>query len=288
MKALSRIWVGIPLAFLLLPLSATAQNKTESITVAGQTQKARTEILRSFIRSTVALSYVDGKLTRWSLPVCPLVIGLKPEENAAVGERIRKDAQLVGAQVAANQPCAPNVTVAFAPDSQALMTKIAESADKKGYLGDNDGAYQRRKLSQVVAPIQAWYGTMTTQKHRAVGAKGVPYSDIADFCQLAPCAITQASRLGDGHPSNLANVFVVVDVGKVDGRQVGTIADYIAMLTLLKTDAFPACRQPGAGRKNRWRGSGQCAADDLQEHDHHHGRDRLPAAAGPAGRSPCQ
>jgi hypothetical protein len=228
--------------FLLLPLSAAAQNKTESITVAGQAQKARTEILRSFIQSTVALSYVDGKLTRWSLPVCPLVIGLKPEENAAVAERIRKDAQLAGAQVAANQPCTPNVTVAFAPDPQALMTKIAESADRKGYLGDNDGAYHRRKLSQVVAPIQAWYGTMTTQKHRAVGAKGVPYADVADFCQLAPCFITEASRLGDGHPSNLANVFVVVDMGKVDGRQIGTVADYIAMLTLLKTDAFPACR----------------------------------------------
>jgi hypothetical protein len=122
------------------------------------------------------------------------------------------------------------------------MIKIAESADKKGYLGDNSGAYHRRKLSQVIAPIQAWYGTMTTQKHRAVAAKGVPYTDVADFCQLAPCAIVQGSRLGDGIPSNLANVFVVVDLAKVGGRQVGTVADYVAMLTLLKTDAFPACR----------------------------------------------
>lgn len=59
---------------------------------------------------------------------------------------------------------------------------------------------------------------------------------------MAPCFISQASRLGDGIPSNLASVFVVVDLGKVDGRQVGTIADYVAMLTLLKTDAFATCR----------------------------------------------
>jgi hypothetical protein len=234
--------VPVLLAFWLQALTASAQNRTESVTVTGQTPKARTEILRSFIRSTVAPSYGSGKLARWALPICPLVIGLKPEENAAVAERIRNDAQSVGARVAGNQPCAPNVTVAFAPDPQALMTKIAASADKKGQLGDNDGAYHRRKLSQVVAPIQAWYGTKTTDVHGAPGMQEVPYPDVTDYCKLAPCFITEGSRLGDGLPNNLARVFVVVDLGKVDGRQVGTIADYVAMLTLLKTDAFPACR----------------------------------------------
>jgi len=238
--------VAVFLAILLQPLAASAQNRTESVTVTGQTPKARTEILRDFIRSTVApaygTGYATGKLARWTLPICPLVIGLKPEENAAVAERIRKDAQSVGARVATNQPCAPNVTVAFAPEPQTLMTQIAASADRKGNLGDNDGAYHRRKLSQVIAPIQAWYGTKTTQAHGAPGAREVPYSDVTDFCQAAPCFIGQASRLGDGIPTNLASVFVVVDLGKVDGRQVGTIADYVAMLTLLKTEAFAACR----------------------------------------------
>jgi hypothetical protein len=238
-----RNWVSILLALLLLPLAASAQNRTESVTVTGLTPKARTEILRDFIRSTVALSYVDRKLTRWSLPICPLVIGLKPEENAAVAERIRKDAQAVGAQVAAKQPCAPNVTVAFAPEPQVLMTRLAESTDRKGYLGDNDGAYHRQKLSKVVAPIQAWYGTKTTEAHGVPGKRESPYPDVTNFCQAAPCFTkTEASRLGDGIPSNLANVFVVVDLGKVDGRQVGTVADYVAMLTLLKTPAFVACR----------------------------------------------
>ena len=73
-------------------------------------------------------------------------------------------------------------------------------------------------------------------------ARGVPYSDVTDFCQLASCFVTQASHLGDGILISLSSVFVVVDMGKVDGRQVGTIADYVAMLTLLKTDAFAVCR----------------------------------------------
>ena len=238
--------VAVFLAILLQPLAASAQNRTESVTVTGQTPKARTEILRDFIRSTVApaygTGYATGKLARWTLPICPLVIGLKPEENAAVAERIRKDAQSVGARVATNQPCAPNVTVAFAPEPQTLMTQIAASADRKGNLGDNDGAYHRRKLSQVIAPIQAWYGTKTTQAHGAPGARESPYPDVTGFCSLAPCFFAQDSHLGDGIPTNLSNVLVVVDIRKVDGRQVGTIADYVAMLTLLKTEAFAACR----------------------------------------------
>jgi hypothetical protein len=241
-RALARIYVDIPLLFLLLPLSAAAQNKTDSVTVTGQTQKTRTEILRSFVRSTVAPSYGTGKLARWTTPICPLVIGLKPEENAAVALRIRNDAQSVGALVATNEPCAANVTVAFAPDPQALMIKIAKSADRMGNIGDNDGAYHRQKLSQVVAPIQAWYGTKTTQVHGGPGARQSSYPDLNDYCQAVSCYTTEASRLGNGVPSNLSNVFVVVDLGKVDNQQVGTIADYVAMLTLLKTDAFAACR----------------------------------------------
>jgi len=227
---------------LLLPLAVSAQDRTENVTVTGQTSRARTQMLRDFIRSTVALSYVDRKLTRWYTPICPLVIGLKPEENAAVALRIRNDAQSVGAQVAENEPCAANVTITFAPDPQALMTKIAASANRKGNLGDNDGAVHRQKLSQIAAPIQAWYATRTTQKYGVLPARELPYPDVTNYCQATPCYLSQASRLGDGIPSNLVNVFVVVDLGKVDGRQVGAIADYVAILTLLKTPAFAACR----------------------------------------------
>ena len=49
--------------------------------------------------------------------------------------------------------------------------------------------------------------------------------------------------MNSGTQSSIKNVFVVVDLGKVDGRQMGTIADYVAMLTLTQTDQFAACRQ---------------------------------------------
>lgn len=229
------------LAILLLPLAASAQKKTESVTVTGQSEQTRTEILRDFIRSTVTPAYGTGKLARWTKPVCPLVIGPTPQENAAVWEQIKKDVQAVGAPLS-QVPCAPNVTVAFAPEPQRLMTLIAARPNLRGQIGDNDGAMHRAKLSKVVAPIQAWYGTTLTDEHGIPGARELPYPGLNDYCGEAPCFKHEASRLNDGTQRNIANVFVVIDRGKVDGQQAGTIADYVAMLALSQTDKFATCR----------------------------------------------
>jgi hypothetical protein len=243
-RTLSRVCVGIPLAFLLLPLAASAQNKTESVTVTGQTPQTRTEIMRGFVRSYVAPSMITGKLARWADPICPLVIGLQPEEKLAVSERIRKDAKSVGAPIQTRQPCKPNVTIAFAMDPQELMTKIVDRWSlARSVLGDIDGPMHARKVSKISSPIQAWYGTTTKDVRGFTGSEEVPYPDVAPYCgPSTPCYVVAASNLNNGIKSVFSNVFVVVDLSKVAGREFGTIADYVAMLTLSQTGAFATCR----------------------------------------------
>jgi hypothetical protein len=232
------------IAFLLLPLAASAQIKTESVTVTGQAAQNRAEIMRGFVRSYVAPSMITGKLARWSTPICPLVIGLKPDESAAVITRIKKAAQSVGAPVQAQQACRPNITVAFAPDSQELMTKILDRWDlARSTLGNIDGPMHAAKLAKITSPIQAWYTTATRGEGDLPGSQEVAYPDVTGYCgPSTPCFVAQASRLNDGIKSVFYNVFVVVDRSKVAGRQIGTIADYVAMLSLSQTNAFATCR----------------------------------------------
>jgi hypothetical protein len=231
-------------AFMLLPLAASAQSKTESVTVTGQTPQTRTEIMRGFVRSYVAPSMMTGKLARWTVPICPLVIGLKPQEKLAVSERIKKDAKLVGAPVSAGQTCKPNVTIAFAPDPQELMTKITEHwSVARSTLGDMDGPMHARKVSKISAPIQAWYTTTTKGRGDLPGSWEVPWPDVTQYCgPSTPCFVGEASSLNDGIQSVFSNVFIVVDVRKADGREIGTVADYVAMLALSQTNAFATCR----------------------------------------------
>jgi hypothetical protein len=231
-------------ALLLLPLAAFAQNKTESVTVTGQTPQARTEIMRGFVHSYVAASRTTGKLARWTVPICPLVIGLSPAEKLAVSERVKKDAKSVGAPVPDRQACKPNVTIAFALDPQALMTKIADHwTMARGVLGDIDGPMHARKVSQISAPIQAWYTTTTKGRDDMPGRWEVPWPDVTQYCgPSTPCFVGDASSLNNGVKSVFSNVFIVVDMGKIDGRNTGTIADYVAMLALSQTNAFATCR----------------------------------------------
>lgn len=238
MKTLSRIWFGIPLVLLLFPLTAFAQNKTEFVTVTGQTPESRTEILRTFIRSYVPEFTRSGKLARWSDPICPFVVGLSPNENMAVSERIKKDAQAVGAPVQSRQSCRPNLVAVFVQDPQDLMAKMLAHhwSMAKILLGDTDGPMQARKVSKITAPIQAWYRT---------GIKDREGRHIPNECDpIFGCApvIANASNLDDELQSVFSHTFVVIDLGKIAGRQIGTIADYAAMLTLVQTSDFATCR----------------------------------------------
>jgi len=231
-------------AFLLLPPAAFAQNKTENVTVTGQAPQTRDEIMRGFIHSYAAPSMLTGKLARWTTPICPLVIGLPPEQKSAVIARINKDAMSVGAPALEGKTCKPNITIAFAPDPQGLMTKITHHwSVARSTLGDIDGPMHARKVSQISAPIQAWYTTTTKGRGDLPGSWEVPWPDVTGLCgPSTPCFVGQASRLNDGIQSVFSNVFVVVDMGKIDGRNTGTIADYVAMLALSQTDAFATCR----------------------------------------------
>jgi hypothetical protein len=235
---------SIAFACLLFPLAVSAQDKTESVTVTGQTAQARSEIMRGFIRSAVAPSMATGKLARWAEPICPLIIGLKPEENLAVRERIKKDAVSVRAPVSADPSCKPNIVVAFALHPQDLMTKIAARWTlARGVFGDIDGPIHARKVSKIFAPIQAWYGTTTKDAHGFPGASDSPFTGVDPFCKASHCFTPEASNLDNGIKNFLSSAFVVVDLGKADGSKTVAIADYIAMLALSQTREFATCRQ---------------------------------------------
>lgn len=222
--------LSLLLAFLAIA-PAIAQNET--VTVTGQaTNPTRTEIIRSFIHSYVTPSRNVEKIARWADPICPVAIGLKPEENGAIAQHIRNAALSAGARVKAEVMCRPNVTVVFAQDPQDLMTQIAAHYNlAKTVMGDIDGPMHARMLAKITYPIQAWYGT---EIEDAWGTR-VP--------SQGGMLISTGSRLNNGIKSDFTTVFVVVDLSKVAGREVGTIGDYVAMLTLSQTKNYGACLQ---------------------------------------------
>jgi hypothetical protein len=100
-----------------------------------------------------------------------------------------------------------------------------------------------RKVAKISAPIQAWYTTTTTGRGDLPGSWEVPWPDVTQYCgPSTPCFVGEASSLNNGIQSVFSNVFVVVEMRKADGRNIGTMADYVAMLALSQTNAFSTCR----------------------------------------------
>jgi hypothetical protein len=204
---------------------------------------------RDFVRSHAAASRI-GQMTRWKQPVCPTTVGLSREMNDFVSDRIKAVAAQVGAPTGR---CKSDVVVVFTSQPQALLDSVRKKAPV--LLGFHYPA-QAKRLAMVTHPIQAWYVTATTGAPGAgamgglatsnltgpigAGAAGdlEPAIDDSDGTMPGGCAGT---RFSDCLANQIVAVVVVADRGQVEGRTIGSIADYIAMLALSKVDLNQAC-----------------------------------------------
>jgi hypothetical protein len=162
------------------------------------------------------------KVPRWiggRRSICPVTIGLSPEQNAFVTERLRALAAYVGAPVQPGPQCEENVTIQFTNNPRKTMDQIYKWATVYFLNRYSGGMRELIKFTSGHA-IQGWY---------LMG--GDWRIDLAlahlDVLPIWP-QITQNYRSSGG----IAVVILVIDTTKVSGYGIGAIADYLAMLTL--------------------------------------------------------
>jgi hypothetical protein len=202
----------------------------------------------NFIQSHGAPARI-GQLARWTDRVCPLTLGLSPALDAFVSMRVRVLAARVGAPVQKTGRCRPNVEVLFVDRPQALMDAVAS---QRGVLLGFHYAAETRRLATVTHPVEARYLTSTRGGGGNTAldvAAGAPMGG-ADAMITGPVSLANAgnmpggcaaSRLTSCLRSLFTNVLIVVNAPAMDGRQIGPIADYIAMLALSQAKSQDGC-----------------------------------------------
>jgi hypothetical protein len=234
----------------------------ESVTVTAT--RPSEAAVRDFIATRAAPAHVTGKLTRWRTGICPEVIGLAAKYVGFVQRRMRDVAASVGAPVNADPACKPNIEVVFTTEPQNLLNNIRQNGEV--YLGYHDSATQAATLATVSHAIQAWYTTATADlrgRPQIDSGKGggltidtltlaIPGADggamqLPGGVQLnMPNATTRevtGNRLGNGLSSEFANVLIVAEPAKLLDYEIGTLADYVAMLALSQPASFDACQE---------------------------------------------
>jgi hypothetical protein len=259
----------IILALLALPVSAAAQEAstrpaapTENVTVTGikDVQKAVTD----FVGTLTVPTKMTGKLARWRAKVCPIVAGLRPSAVKLVTQRVKEVAAQVGAPVDDSEKCRPNIEIVFTTTPQALLDTIFI---KYPYLlGDHDNSAQALKLATVTRPIQSWYTTATDDLRGNVQVDGVQTGGVTMDMPFVPggggggiqtsatgmvsmnmpgARVTNVTggRLSDGVSSDFHHVAVVAEPAKLLNFEIGSLADYIALLALSQTPLPDHCME---------------------------------------------
>lgn len=233
----------------------------ESVTVTAM--RPSEAAINDFIATRAAPARLTGKLSRWRTGICPQVSGLAFKYATYAEHRLRDIAASVGAPIATDPSCKPNIEIVFTTEPQKLLDNVRERGEV--YLGYHDTAAQGEKLAAVTHPIQAWYTTATldlrgrpqidsgkggglTLNTLPISVPG-PNGDIQLPGGLPldlPGATTRevtGSRLGDGLSSEFANVLIVAEPAKLLDYEIGALADYIAMLALSQPARFDACQE---------------------------------------------
>ncbi|HTT97356.1 MAG TPA: hypothetical protein VMF58_04865 [Rhizomicrobium sp.] len=226
---------GFALAALTVCGGAFAADNTAAETVVVTASKVDAATLNNlssqYVDASTALSPIK-QVARWRAPVCPSVQGLPPAFNKFVADRIQAVALKVGAPYEAS--CKPNIEVMFTPETQKMANQVAE---KTPWLFGTKLSTSAAKLATVSHPIQAWYVTATVDPsgQQRTDDPSDPVGVMGNNRKI------DGSRLGAKKASVLENVVIIADAGKLAGHDVGTVADYIALLALSQVQANDGC-----------------------------------------------
>jgi len=184
----------------------------------------------------------DRNLARWrggKQSICPLTVGLEPGYNAFVTARLRALAAYVGAPLQSDPQCKSNVQIVFTTHPKDAMDDVLKWATATATFGIRYSGGMRDLLTyRSDHAIQGWYITtrggarVLNTDAALVGLDVLPVWPQIAQKYLASNAI--GTRLGgsSGSGIGIGTVLLIVDRTKVVGYTVGTIADYLAMLTL--------------------------------------------------------
>jgi len=181
-----------------------------------------------------ATGAVGGSLVRWrggrAETICPGTTGLDDGYNEFVSARVRAIAAFVGAPVQSDDlKCAPNVEIIFTQDPRSVMARIQQWGARALRVKFDHQMQKALDISDAHA-IQGWYVT-------AGGGSNVLNRDPGmvggiDLQALWPRVIPTSNQAAGESRRSILSVVLVINTKKVTGITIGSIADYLALVSL--------------------------------------------------------
>lgn len=183
------------------------------------------------------ISLIDGSplhepLGRFRTGVCPGIIGLPREMAELVVDRIRYNAERIGADLAPPQECAANMIIAFVRDGRSEVAALMKG---KHYLFNQLTKDEGDALLAEEGPVRAWHNVVVRSRF----GDEIRGEAVAAHRNLtAPPTLYVAnshSHIFLSHRRDIESAVVVIDVGAIDGLSINQIGDYVTMRGFART-----------------------------------------------------
>jgi hypothetical protein len=194
------------------------------------TEAERHKELREFTRAVIRPPRMDEPVAKFAFPVCVSVLGLAPEDAAAIAERIRENADALGVGADRSPSCVPTVRVAFmAPAAGPPESWLTPQSPPLAHLA----GYQRERVLREAGPVRAW------NKIAVRDALGNAFRPQLGDQQRFP-TYTEIQPLSTADPlvtTEITGAAVLIGREAAHGFTLGQLADYATMRALLGTGA---------------------------------------------------
>jgi hypothetical protein len=208
-------------------------------------QELAGDSLSQFIVHHATVHYVNtgvtGNLARWRggrpETICPVTVGLDSRANAFVTARVRALAENVGVPlVQPGAQCKDNLRLIFTTEPQAAMKDVEEWASS--YFVRKYPRIKRLIAFEGDHAIQGWYITVQGRWRPNFDFGLLAFNLQPLWPRITPKALNDYGDMG-----GIGAVILVVDLSKVGGYAIGTIADYLAVLAFSVAQSPDHCDQ---------------------------------------------
>ena len=223
------------------PPAAEAPVRLEDVvTNARRLEDATTDLV-----GEIAAPVRRRGLARWHDGVCVGVGNLDPAIAQQMTDRISDVARELGLK--AGEPgCHPSILIVATTDANAFTAEFVAMRPRLfrvGGSGMDRGSAAFEDFIRTERPVRWWSVSQPTDADSGMPAvrlpgqvRGAATGDGSVLAYAPLIAVRGPSRLVSQYRQDLKRTFVIIDVDRLNGVNLGQLSDYVAMVSLAQID----------------------------------------------------
>jgi hypothetical protein len=223
------------------PTASAGKAPLDTVTVEAQRERKEVEREVNEFVFAVAVRSLHDSLSRWNTPVCPLVAGLPKEQGEFVLARLSQVATEAKTPLA-GEHCKANFFVVVTPQPEVLVRKWW--ARDRRMFDTRNGMGGVRTFIDTPRAVRVWHnvgfasadGKPVTSDSLADALVGTSLGLNLQMANVPTVQVSMGTRLRYSAVRSISSVIVVVDANRMQGLNVGQLADYVGMVGLAEVN----------------------------------------------------